>query len=181
MQSDVPPSPPLMPYEILALRAIHVLCGVFWVGGGLYATLFTVPAITMAGPAAAPIFAELQRRKLFTVVPLAALATMLSGLRLLWIVSGGYQWSYFQTLHGATYGLAGLASIVGFLLALLVSRPASLRLGALMAAMATMGPTERAAAETQARGLKRQASLGTGLAVGLVVVATLGMALGRYL
>ena len=112
-----------MSFEFLTLRLLHVMCGIFWVGSGLYSTLFMLPAMQKAGPAAGPIFAELQRRKLFTVMPLAALTTMLTGIRLLWIVSGGFQAEYFHTMSGHVYATAGASSILAFVIALTVSRP----------------------------------------------------------
>lgn len=122
-----------MPLEILLLRLVHVLGGIFWAGGGIYGALFVTPALIAAGPAAAPIIADMQRRKLFTVLPVVAILTMLSGLRLLWIVSGGFGAAYFGTRQGLTYALAGGASIVAFLVALTVARPAGVRLGQLAA------------------------------------------------
>jgi len=170
-----------MPYEMLALRAIHILCGIFWVGGGIYSSVFAVPAITRAGPAAGPIIAELQRRKLFTILPLAALATMLSGVRLLWIVSGGFSADYFHSTQGHTYAAAGAASIIGFIVALVVSRPASVQLGALAAQMATLDGPARQAAEASIARLRVRANVSTSIAVGLLTLSALGMAVARYL
>ena len=39
--------------EILVLRLVHVLGGMFWVGSGLFSTFFLLPALAGAGPAAA--------------------------------------------------------------------------------------------------------------------------------
>lgn len=170
-----------MPVELLILRAVHILCGIFWVGGGIYSSVFAVPAITKAGPAAGPIIAELQRRKLFTILPLAALATMLSGIRLLWIVSDGFTGHYFHTMQGHTYAVAGAASIVGFVIALTISRPASVQLGALAGQMATLDGAPRAAAEARIARLRRRANVSTVVAVGLLTLAALGMSVARYL
>ncbi len=170
-----------MPYELIFLRAVHILCGTFWVGGGIYSAVFAVPAITKAGPAAGPIIAELQRRKLFTILPLAALATMLSGVRLLWIVSGGFSGSYFHTTQGHTYAVAGAASIVGFLIALTITRPASVRLGQLAASVGALDAAARQSTEAEMQRLRVRANWSTVLAVGLLTLAALGMAVARYL
>jgi uncharacterized membrane protein len=170
-----------MPVEMLVLRSVHILCGIFWVGGGIYSSVFAVPAITKAGPAAGPIIAELQRRKLFTVLPLAALLTMLSGVRMLWIVSGGFSGDYFHSAQGHTYAAAGAASIVGFLIAMFVSRPASVQLGALAAQMAGLDAPARAAADATMARLRSRANVGTVVAVGLLTLSALGMSVARYL
>lgn len=170
-----------MPVELLVLRAVHILCGIFWLGGGIYSSVFAVPAIAKAGPAAGPIIAELQRRKLFTILPLAALLTMGSGVRLLWIASGGFSGHYFHTMQGHIYAVAGAMSVIGFLVAMFVSRPASVRLGALAAEMATADADRRRALEPTMAGLQTRATVGTVLAVGLLTVAALGMSVARYL
>lgn len=169
-----------MHIELLVLRILHVVGGIFWVGGGLYSTLFVVPALAVAGPATGPIMAELQRRKLFTVLPLVALTTMLSGVRLLWIVSGGFSGSYFATGPGLTYAVSGAASIVGFLVAMFVSRPASVRLGALAPTIAGLQGEAKATAEREMQSLKSTATVGTAVAVLLLTAAAVGMAVARY-
>ncbi len=170
-----------MPIELLVLRLLHVVGGIFWVGGGLYSSLFVVPAIAKAGPATPAIMAELQRRKLFTVLPLVAVVTMLSGVRLLWIVSGGFTATYFATASGLTFAIGGAASIVGFLVAMFVSRPASVQLGPLAASLASLSGQALAAAEAKLETLKSRASVGTAAAVLLLTVAAIAMAIARYL
>ncbi len=167
--------------ELIVLRLVHVLGGIFWVGGGLYSTLFIVPALAKAGPAAGPIMAELMRRKLFTVLPVVALLTMLTGLRLLWIVSGGFGTDYFATTSGLTYAFSGGASIVGFLGAMFFARPAGVRLGALMPTLASLTGEARAKAETEAATLRNQNARWTAIAMGLLTVSAVGMAVARYL
>lgn len=61
--------------EILVLRLVHVLGGVFWLGSGLFTAFFLMPALATAGPAAGPLMGALQRRKLFTVLPIVDLAS----------------------------------------------------------------------------------------------------------
>jgi uncharacterized membrane protein len=167
--------------ELIVLRLVHVLGGIFWVGGGLYSTLFIVPALSKAGPAMAPIMAELMRRKLFTVLPVVALLTMLSGLRLLWIVSGGFSGSYFGTASGLTYAIAGGASIVGFLAAMFFARPAGVRMGALMPSLASLTGEAKSKAEAEVAALRNQNALWTAIAMGLLTVSAIGMAVARYL
>jgi len=170
-----------MPYELIALRLLHVVGGIFWVGGGLYSTIFIMPAMAKAGPAAGPIFAELQRRKLFTVLPLVAIGTMLSGLRLLWIVSGGFTAAYFASASGLTFAIGAAASIIGFLVAMFISRPASVAMGPLAASIPTLSGEARVAAEARLETLKSRASVGTAAAVLLLTVAAITMAVARYL
>ncbi|MBX3172929.1 MAG: hypothetical protein KF709_00805 [Gemmatimonadaceae bacterium] len=170
-----------MAAELLVLRSLHILAGVFWVGGGIYSTVFVMPSLAVAGPAAGPIMAELQRRKLFTVLPLAALITMLTGLRMLQIVSGGFDPAYFARPMGATYLVAAIASVIGFLLAMFISRPASVAAAQLAATIGGLEASAQAAARERLKGLQQRAAWATTGAVGLLVLATLGMAVARYL
>jgi uncharacterized membrane protein len=167
--------------ELLVLRLLHVCGGIFWVGGGVYATLFITPALAKAGPAAGPILAEMQRRKLFTVLPLVAVATMLSGIRLMWIVSGGFSAHYFHTRSGHTYAAAGLASILAFALALAIARPAGVRAAGLAAQLPSLA--DEAAARTRAElgRLQKRAALASAWAIGLLTFSAVGMSVARYL
>src|SRR5690606_10331185 len=107
--------------------------------------------------------------------------TMLSGLRLLWIVSGGFGGAYFGTRQGLTYAVAGTASIVAFLVALTVARPAGMRLGQLAATLEQLAPEVRAATLATMASLKRRSALGSSVAIWLLALAALGMSVARYL
>src|SRR5688572_4160460 len=128
-----------MTAEILILRLVHILGGSFWVGSGLFTTFFLVPALASSGPAAGQVMAALQRRHLFTALPVSALLTILSGLRLMWIGSAGFAPAYFASASGGTLAASRAAAIVAFLLALLVARPAAVRPAQLGAAPARRG------------------------------------------
>src|SRR6185295_7224796 len=104
--------------ELLVLRLIHILGGVFWVGSGLFTTFFLLPAMASAGPAAGQIIANLTKRRYFVVLPTVAILTILSGARLLMIASGGFSRHYFTLISGKTYAVAAIAAIVAFLLSL---------------------------------------------------------------
>ncbi|MBX3132864.1 MAG: hypothetical protein KF689_05705 [Gemmatimonadaceae bacterium] len=170
-----------MSIELLVLRLVHVCGGIFWAGGGIYAALFITPALAKAGPAAGPILAEMQRRKLFTVLPLVAVATMLSGIRLMWIVSGGFSAHYFHTRMGHTYAAAGLASIVAFLVALAIARPAGLKAAGLAAQLPGMSEEDAARTRAQLGKLQRRAGLASASAIWLLAFAAVGMSVARYL
>ena len=171
-----------MSAEILVLRLVHVLGGIFWVGSGLFSTFFLVPAIMAAGPAAGPVMGALQQRRLFTILPVVALLTVLSGLRLMWIASGGFQPAYFQTASGATYAFGAVASVLAFALSLMVARPMAVRGTQLAGEMAKApeGPARAAIAAELAR-VRRRGAVATTTGVVMLVIAASGMAIARYL
>lgn len=167
--------------EILVLRLVHVLGGVFWVGSGLFSAFFLAPSLVAAGPAAGRIMAELQRRRMFLVLPTVAVLTILSGLRLMWIASSGFGSAYFASRSGSIYAISGAASIVAFLIALLIARPAAQRGGQLAGSLATMPEgVERSAIETEASRVRRRGALASAAAMWLLLLAAAGMAVARY-
>lgn len=167
--------------EMLILRVIHVMGGIYWVGSAMYAALFVTPALVKAGPAAAPIMEEFKRRRLFTILPIVALLTMLSGARLLGIVSGGFSPAYFDTRQGLTFAVSGAASILAFVISLIVSRPSAVKIGAIAATLESLSGDAKAAALAQIAALRRRAGLSSAVAIWLLVLAAAGMSVARYL
>ena len=54
-----------MQAEMLILRVVHVLGGIFWVGSALFMAFMLMPALASAGPAAGAVMGAMQRRRLF--------------------------------------------------------------------------------------------------------------------
>jgi len=53
------------PGSILAFRLIHIVSGVFWVGGAIFIAMFLLPTLRSVGPAGGPVMSYLvQVRKL---------------------------------------------------------------------------------------------------------------------
>jgi uncharacterized membrane protein len=171
-----------MKAELLTLRVIHILGGIFWVGSLLYTTFFLAPAIRFSPAVAGPVMAGLQKRRLFTVLPVVALLTIFSGVRLLWIASAGFDDSYLSTSTGRAFSVGAGAAIVAFLLSVLVSRPGFVKvvkLGATLAAATDEATRQPLLAEMQ-RINKRVATANAIVAVLLLLTAVL-MATARYL
>lgn len=168
-----------MAAELLVLRLIHILGGIFWVGSALFTTFFLIPALTKAGlGTVGPVMFQLQQRKLYTALPLAAVLTILSGIRLMWIVSAG-DTHWFVHRVGHTYAVSGALAIVAFVLSLVVARPAAMRVGKLSQSTASDGASrELLAAEIAA--LQRRVTLSTMVVVVMLVLAAAGMAIARY-
>src|SRR5918999_5013981 len=132
--------------ELIVLRLIHILGGMIWVGAGVFNSFFLLPALAQAGPVAGQVLAGLQRRRLFTILPVVALLTILSGVRLMQITSGGFSPAWFASAPGRTYAWSGVAAIVGFLIGVVIARPAAMRAARLGAAVAaTTNQDERTA------------------------------------
>jgi uncharacterized membrane protein len=171
-----------MKAELLTLRVIHILGGIFWVGSLLYTTFFLVPVVRSSPAVAGPVMAGLQKRRVFIILPVVALLTILSGVRLLWIVSAGFDDSYLSTSTGRAFSVGAGAAIVAFLLWVLVSRPGFVKvvkLGASLAAATDEATRQPLMAEIQ-RINKRVATANAIVAVLLILTAVL-MSTARYL
>jgi uncharacterized membrane protein len=170
-----------MKAEFLALRLIHILGGIFWVGSMIFTTFFLAPVIRSSPAMAGQVMAGLQKRRLFVALPVVALLTIASGLRLLSIASIGFSRAYFSTPIGRTFATSALAATIAFLLSLVVSRPGFVRIGRLGASLAAApddGARLQIAAEMER--LTRRVAIANGFVVVLLLSAAAGMAIARY-
>lgn len=171
-----------MKAELLTLRVIHILSGIFWVGSMIFTTFFLAPVIRSSPALAGQVMAGLQKRRLFIILPTVALLTIASGTRLMWIASAGFSDSYFATAMGRTLVNGATAATIAFLLSILVSRPGFVRVGRLGASLAS-APDEdarqRISAEMQK--ISRRVAIANILVVVLLLFAAASMAVARYM
>lgn len=158
---------------------VHILGGIFWVGSGLFSAFFLMPALSGSGPALGTVMAGLQRRRLFTALPVAAVLTIGSGLRLIWIASAGFDPAYFAAPSGFTFAASGAAATLAFLLALLVGRPAMQRAGVMAGSVPHASDADSRAATIAS--LRRRGSVASAIAMWLLLASAVGMAVARYL
>lgn len=170
-----------MSAEILVLRVVHILGGIFWLGTGLFTSFFLIPALARVGPAAGQVMGALQQRRLMTVLPIVAVLTLLSGLRLLQIASGGFSPAYMESPMGQAFLWSGIAAIIAFLSSLLVTRPAMVRAERLGASIPATAESERAARIAEIDRLRRRGARAGNVAMILLIGAAAGMAVARYL
>lgn len=165
---------------LITLRAVHVMAGAFWVGAALMLVAFVAPSARAVGPAGAPFMQRLLGRSRFgEAMGIAGLAATLAGLALLWSSSGGLDPAWVASPGGATMVLASLVGIGALAIGIGVNKPTASRLAALGGALAaTGGPTAAQAAEIAQ--LQRRLQLGGQWGASLLVVATIGMAVARY-
>lgn len=169
-----------MQAELILLRLIHVVGGVFWVGSVMFTSFFLMPTLMKAGPmVAGPVSAGLQARRMMTWMPIIALLVILSGLRLMMIVSGGdSHWFVHRTGH--TYMVSGALAIIAFIVGFTVTRPAMTKAGKL-AQSAASDQTSKHLIQEEVKRLQRRGYIGTMIVTWLVIFAAVGMAIARYL
>jgi uncharacterized membrane protein len=166
---------------MLALRWIHVVAGSLWAGAAVFIAFVLQPAIEEAGPGAAPIMPALRRRGLMTVLPLLALATILSGLGLFWMVGGGDLRGFLASATGLALGLGGVAALIAFLIGILVMRPSMVGAASIFQSLASAPAEEQAGRRAAATELRNRGARAAWYVGFLLLLAATAMAVARYL
>lgn len=165
---------------LLVLRFLHVISGVFWVGGSLFAARFLMPSLKAAGPAAGPVLAELGKRRIPASMMGAALVNIASGIWLMVLVSGGAPDVWMRSPMGRTLGIGGGLAILALILGMAVGIPANAKMARISAAAKQRGGPPTA---EEAAGLERvqaRSALAAMSASALLFLATTAMAVARY-
>ena len=166
---------------LYALRILHIVVGVFWVGTVVFMAAFLTPSVRAAGPGGGAVLQQLMGvRRLPLWIMGAMVVTLLSGLGLYWRDSAGFQSAWLASGAGKTFGLGAAVAIGASVLGVAVNMPAGRRLAEIIGRLQSAGrpPTP----EEQATLAALQARLGRASVVAavLLVIATLLMAIARY-
>jgi len=167
---------------MIALRSVHIVLGVFWVGAVLFINTLLAPSLKAAGPAGGRVMQELRQRRYQDVLTVVASLAILSGLGLLWLDSGGLQRVWLGAPIGIAFCVGGVAGILAFLVGIIVIRPRVIRIDELERELTEAQTEALRNAHLQRMGVLRQELMawGRGAAV-LLVVAVGAMATARYL
>ena len=165
---------------LYALRLVHILSGMFWVGTVLFTTLLLMPSLRAAGAAAGPLMAELGKRRMPVVMMGVAFLTIGSGVWLMTIASGGDMGLWMRSGTGRTFAWGGALAIVTLALGMAINMPAARRMAAINDAATRRGgpPNPEEGAELQR--LQRRMAIGSQIVAILLVFATAAMAVARY-
>jgi uncharacterized membrane protein len=167
--------------DLYALRILHIVVGVFWVGTVVFMAVFLTPSVRAAGPAGGAVLQQLMGVRRLPLWIMGAMAiTLLSGVGLYWHDSAGFQSAWLASGAGKVFGLGGAVAIVASILGMAINMPTARRLteisGRLQAAGRPPTPDEQATL-TALQGRLSRASV---VAAVLLVIATLLMAIARY-
>lgn len=169
-----------MEAELIVLRLIHVLGGIFWVGSALFTAIYLVPSLAQAGPAAGQVMGALQRRRLFIVLPTVAVLTVLSGIRLMQLTSDGFSAAYFNSGSGRVFAWGGTFAIIAFVFGMTVARPAGMKLGRLSAQPPAEEALEQRRRLDERARLQRVVTISGIVNTLLLLAAAIAMAIARY-
>ena len=166
---------------MILLRLLHILSGITWVGTTVFTTFFLFPSLRANPAAMGQVMGGLMQRRFATFMPAVAIITILSGLGMISITSGGHLGMYLQTHSGHSFAMAGGVAILAFLLGMLVARPAGMRVMALGAQMSSVtDPAERSKLQAEMAALSTRSGVVTVVVTILLLIAAGGMAIARY-
>ncbi len=166
-----------MIYLIWLLRIVHIVGGVFWVGGTLIMTFFIGPTVGAIGESGQRFIGHLMNSLKFSNrMSIAAGLTVLAGFLLYWIDSQGFTSAWMSSGAGRGFGIGAAFGLIGFVFGIMIGRTtkAMAQLGAQMQGKPS---TEQIAQMGDIR--KKQATYSMLTAVTLIL-ATLFMAIARY-
>lgn len=157
---------------LIILRLVHIVLGALWIGFAAFGPMFLMPAIQDAGPDGGKVMQGLMKRGLMTVMPILAIATLVSGFWLYWIVSHGMDAAYMRSRMGMALGTGGTLATVAFLLGITIVRPSMMKSAQLM---------QSGGDKAEAQRLRERAATMNRVVAMLLILAVSAMAVARYL
>ncbi len=170
-----------MTATILSIRVLHVLLGALWVGAVAITALFLDPTVREMGPEGGRMMGILQRRGFQRTILIVATLTVLTGVWLLWRLSGGFSSSFMGSRAGVVLSTGGLLGTIALLIGAHVVTPTGKRLGALGARLAEAGTPPSPEDLADVARLQRRLTVALRIVATLVSVTVALMALGPHL
>ena len=165
----------------IILRLVHIISGVYWAGTMFFMVTFLEPTLRTMGPDGGKVMMGLAQRGFMKVLPFVAILTLLSGLWLLWILSGGFDPTYMASPMGMALSTGGGFAIVGFLLGLTIIRPTTLKMTKIGGAMASADDATRKTMMAEMNQLRARVGLWSRIVFALLLGTVALMAVARYL
>jgi len=167
-----------MNYLVIALRIIHIVAGITWVGGTLIMTFFIGPTIGATAEAGQKFIGHLMNNLKFSNrMSAAAGLTILAGFILYWIDSNGFTSAWMSSGAGRGFGIGAGFALIGFVFGLLIGRTTN--------AMAQLGAQFRGKPSTeqmsQMQSIRKQQATYSNISATALILAVIFMAIARYL
>src|SRR5215210_8869325 len=175
--NSVLPKERKMIYLIWLLRIVHIVGGIFWVGGTLILTFFIGPTMGAIGESGQTFVGHLMNNLKFSNrMSAAAGSTILAGFILYWIDSQGFTSAWMSSGAGRGFGIGAAFALIGFVFGIMTGRStkAMAQLGAQM--QGKPSPDQL----TQMQEIRRRQATYSTLAAVTLVLASIFMAIARY-
>jgi|SRR5215207_289723 len=167
-----------MIYLIWLLRIVHILGGIFWVGGALVMSFFVAPAVAATAEAGQKVAGHLMGNLKFSSRTSAAAGlSILAGFILYWIDSDGFTSAWMTSGAGRGFGIGAAFALVGLVFGILLGRTmkSMTQLGAQMQGKPSAEQTQQMSA------LRKQQVTYSTVNVAALVLSVIFMAIARYL
>jgi uncharacterized membrane protein len=103
-----------MNYLTLALRLIHIIGGIIWVGGALLMNFFVAPSLRATGEAGKQFAGHLMGKTRFTqIMTISAYSTVVAGFLLYGFDSQWFKSAWQSSGPGIGFGIGALCALVG--------------------------------------------------------------------
>lgn len=167
-----------MDYFLLLLRIIHIVGGIFWVGGTLIMTFFIAPTMGATAEAGQRFVGHLMNNLKFSNrMSIAAGLTILAGAILYWRDSHGLTSAWMKSGAGIGFTTGAVFALIGFATGIMIGRTTT--------AMAQLGAQFRgkptAVQTTQMQAIQKQQRTYSMISVVALLLAVTFMAVSRYL
>lgn len=167
-----------MSYLTLALRLIHILSGVLWVGGVLIMNFYIGPTVQATAESGRTFVGHLMGKTNFrTIMTVSGLLTILAGAWLFWLDSNGLTSPWLTSGAGRGFGIGAFFALVGFIAGMMVGQNTA-ALGQLGAQIQGK-PTPEQLQKLQA--LQKRLAIVGSINVYSMILAVTFMAIARYL
>ena len=166
---------------LVILRLVHVLAGTFWVGAALMLTFFISPTVNATQDAGKKFMGHFMRKTTFNLAMWSsALLSVIAGSILYWFSSNGFQSSWMSSGPGIGYSIAAAFAFLGLIVGVFQNRNSN-TLAVLGGQIQAQGapPSPEQAAQLQKIG--KALGIGGTLNATSLILATIGMAIARYL
>jgi hypothetical protein len=166
---------------VILLRLLHIVCAVLWVGGAALATLFLLPAVNLAGPVGGQFMQVLvNRTKMTQFLPAIGGIAVLSGIGLYWRDAAVAGHSFGGSRMGMTLAIGGLCGLLGLIVGGIMTGRSANELGAMGATIAKSGGAPSGEQAARMGVLRDRMKTGSKVSLALMLIATMAMAVARY-
>jgi len=166
---------------LIILRLVHVLAGAFWVGAALMLTFFISPTVNATQDAGKRFMGHFMGKTKFNLAMWSsALLTVIAGSILYWFNSNGFRSVWMSSGPGIGYSIAAFFAFLGLIVGVFQNRNSNAIaiLGGQVQAQGAPPSPEQAA---QLQKIGKALGIGGTLNATFLILATVGMAIARYL
>jgi hypothetical protein len=165
----------------LSLRVLHVLIAAIWIGSTVFIAVLLMPAVEDSGPSGGMVMTRIVRGGIVKYMAILGGTTALTGIYLLWRLTGGFDPVVSASTTGMVYGIGGVLGIIAVIIGgSVVGRSAVKNVQVMeQAAAAPAGPAKDALLQQGAMLRQRMKTSGNVVIV-LQAIALVLMAIGHY-